>query len=119
MVFVWFSEDFGILCFGKYICFGHTLTEKFKNEKDVSEKKMEEVMAKKGKVEKSTMLEAFKLMSTAKALTELYEENNELPNIFDDILSNKTHKQPQYRLKRKQVGNSKLSSLSNNFGLNH
>jgi len=54
-----------------------------------------------------------------KILPELYEENNELPNIFDDILSNKTHKQPQYRLKRKQVGNSKLSSLSNNFGLNH
>jgi len=38
-----------------------------------------------------------------KILPELYEENNELPNIFDDILSTKTHKQPQYRLKRKQV----------------
>ena len=54
-----------------------------------------------------------------KILPELYEENNELPNIFDDILSSKTHKQPQYRLKRKQVGNSKLTSLSSNFGLNH
>ena len=43
----------------------------------------------------------------------------ELPNIFDDILSSKTHKQPQYRLKRKQVGNSKLTSLSSNFGLNN
>jgi len=54
-----------------------------------------------------------------KILPELYEENNELPNIFDDILSSKTHKQPQYRLKRKQVGNSKLTSFSSNFGLNH
>ena len=54
-----------------------------------------------------------------KILPELYEENNELPNIFDDILSNKTHKQPQYRLKRKHVGNSKLTSLSSNFGLNN
>jgi len=54
-----------------------------------------------------------------KILPELYEENNELPNIFDDILSTKTHKQPQYRLKRKQVGNSKLTSLTSNFGLNN
>jgi len=54
-----------------------------------------------------------------KILPELYEENNELPNIFEDILSNKNHKQPQYRLKRKQVGNSKLTSLSSNFGLNN
>jgi len=54
-----------------------------------------------------------------KILPELYEENNELPNIFDDILSSTTHKQPQYRLKRKQIGNSKLTSLSSNFGLNH
>lgn len=54
-----------------------------------------------------------------KILPELYEENNELPNIFDDILSNKTHKQPQYRLKRKHIGNSKLTSLSSNFGLNN
>jgi len=54
-----------------------------------------------------------------KILPELYEENNELPNIFEDILSNKNYKQPQYRLKRKQVGNSKLTSLSSNFGLNN
>jgi len=54
-----------------------------------------------------------------KILPELYEENNELPNIFDDILSSKTHKQPQYRLKRKHIGNSKLTSLSSNFGLNN
>jgi hypothetical protein len=52
-----------------------------------------------------------------KILPELYEENNELPNIFDDLLSNNTQKHPKYRLKRKHASNSKLSSLSNNFGL--
>ena len=36
---------------------------------------MAEVMEKKGKVSKDLSLRAFKLMSTAKALTELYEEN--------------------------------------------
>ena len=54
-----------------------------------------------------------------KILPELYEENNELPNIFDDLLNSNTHKQPQYRLKRKQTTNTKTSSLSNNFGLNN
>ena len=52
-----------------------------------------------------------------KILPELYEENNELPNIFDDILNNNKQQQPQYRLKRKHIINSKSSSLSNNFGL--
>jgi hypothetical protein len=52
-----------------------------------------------------------------KILPELYEENNELPNIFNDLLSSNSRKQPQYRLKRKQARNSKLSSLSSNFGL--
>ena len=52
-----------------------------------------------------------------KILPELYEENNELPNIFDDLLSTNTRKRPKYRLKRKHASNSKLSSLSNNFGL--
>jgi len=51
-----------------------------------------------------------------KILPELYEENNELPNIFEDILSNNANKQTQYRLKRKHVRTSKLSSLTNNFG---
>ena len=36
---------------------------------------MEEVIATKGKIEKQTMLDAFRLMSKAKALTELYEDN--------------------------------------------
>jgi len=54
-----------------------------------------------------------------KILPELYEENNELPNIFDDLLRNNTRKQPKYRLKRKHATNSKLSSLSSNFGLSN
>ena len=54
-----------------------------------------------------------------KILPELYEENNELPNIFDDLLSNNTRKHPKYRLKRKHASNSKLYSLSNNFGLSN
>ena len=54
-----------------------------------------------------------------KILPELYEENNELPNIFDDLLSTNTRKRPKYRLKRKHASNSKLSSLSNNFGLSN
>ena len=54
-----------------------------------------------------------------KILPEIYEENNELPNIFNDILSSKNKNEPQYRLMRKQVGNSKLTSLSSNFGLNN
>jgi len=37
--------------------------------------RMAEVMEKKGKVTKDITVEAFRLMSTAKALTELYEEN--------------------------------------------
>ena len=52
-----------------------------------------------------------------KILPELYEENNELPNIFDNMLSTSSHVQPQYRLKRKQASNSKMSSITNNFGL--
>jgi hypothetical protein len=54
-----------------------------------------------------------------KILPELYEENNELPNIFDDLLSSNTRKHPKYRLKRKHAGTSKLYSISNNFGLNN
>jgi len=53
-----------------------------------------------------------------KILPELYEENNELPNIFGDLLSN-SQKHPKYRLKRKQASNSKLYSISSNFGLSN
>jgi hypothetical protein len=52
-----------------------------------------------------------------KIMPELYEENHELPNIFNNMLNNITS-QPKYRLQRKQKDNTKLSSLSNNFGMN-
>lgn len=52
-----------------------------------------------------------------KILPELYEENNELPTIFNNMLSANTNNQPQYRLKRNKPRNSKMSILTNNFGL--
>jgi len=52
-----------------------------------------------------------------KIMPELYEENHELPNIFNNMLNN-VISQPKYRLQRKQKNNTKLSSLSNNFGMN-
>jgi len=52
-----------------------------------------------------------------KILPELYEENNELPTIFNNMLSANTNSQPQYRLKRNKPCNSKMSILTNNFGL--
>lgn len=53
-----------------------------------------------------------------KILPELYEENNELPNIFGDILSQTKTKDNNYRLKRNKPVNTKSSSLNSNFGLN-
>jgi hypothetical protein len=53
-----------------------------------------------------------------KMLPELYEENNEYPNIFNNILHAKVKKGPQYRLKRNKPINTKSHSLNNNFGLN-
>ena len=53
-----------------------------------------------------------------KILPELYEENDEVPTIFNDILSTDNKKQPQYRLQRATPINSKLTSLVSNFGLN-
>jgi len=52
-----------------------------------------------------------------KIMPELYEENHELPNIFNNMLNN-ISSQPKYRLQRKQKNNTKLSSLTNNFGMN-
>ena len=52
-----------------------------------------------------------------KIMPELYEENHELPNIFNNMLNN-VISQPKYRLQRKQKNNTKSSSLSNNFGMN-
>lgn len=53
-----------------------------------------------------------------KILPELYEENNELPNIFGDILSQTKTKDNHYRLKRNKPVNTKSSSINSNFGLN-
>ena len=53
-----------------------------------------------------------------KMLPELYEENNENPNIFNNILDKKYGKESQYRLKRNKPIISKSNSLNNNFKLN-
>ena len=54
-----------------------------------------------------------------KVLPELYEENNEIPNIFQDILhSSNDHKSSkQYRLQRSQEKKTKTNALVNNFNL--
>jgi len=53
-----------------------------------------------------------------KVLPELYEENNEIPNIFQDILhtTNKP-KTNQFRLQRSQEKKTKTNALANNFNL--
>lgn len=53
-----------------------------------------------------------------KVLPELYEENNEIPNIFQDILhtTNKP-KTNQFRLQRSQEKKTKTNALVNNFNL--
>ena len=53
-----------------------------------------------------------------KMLPELYEENNENPDIFNNILNTKYNKQSQYRLKRNKPIVTKSNSLNNNFNLN-
>ena len=53
-----------------------------------------------------------------KILPELYEENNEIPNIFQDILH--TTSKPttnQFRLQRSQEKKTKTNALVNNFNL--
>jgi hypothetical protein len=52
-----------------------------------------------------------------KIMPELYEENHELPNIFNNELEN-TKNRPKYRLQRKKQSNTKSSILTNNFGIN-
>jgi len=53
-----------------------------------------------------------------KILPELYEENNEIPNIFQDILhtTNKP-KSKSFRLQRSQEKKTKTNALVNNFNL--
>ena len=54
-----------------------------------------------------------------KVLPELYEENNEIPNIFQDILhsSNDNNTNKKYRLQRSQEKKTKTNALVNNFNL--
>ena len=53
-----------------------------------------------------------------KVLPELYEENNEIPNIFQDILHTKKEKRPnKFRLQRSQEKKTKTNALVNNFNL--
>jgi len=54
-----------------------------------------------------------------KVLPELYEENNEIPNIFQDILhsSNDNSSSKKYRLQRSQEKKTKTNALVNNFNL--
>ena len=52
-----------------------------------------------------------------KILPELYEENNEIPNVFLNLLDNNNDKKPSsdYRLKRKKVSHTKNEILSSTF----
>jgi hypothetical protein len=52
-----------------------------------------------------------------KILPELYEENNDSPTIYSNLLTEKTHGKQQLRLHRKLPKNSKKSLLSSNFNM--
>ena len=54
-----------------------------------------------------------------KILPELYEENNDIPNIYCNMLkqSNKEKSSTEFRLKRSQERTSKAASLINSFNL--
>ena len=54
-----------------------------------------------------------------KVLPELYEENNEIPNIFQDILhnTNENKSNKKFRLQRSQERKTKSNALVNNFNL--
>lgn len=56
-----------------------------------------------------------------KILPELYEENNELPAVYDNLLINKNNNtnNKQYRLKRKTVSSTKNQLFHNNFGFSN
>ena len=64
----------------------------------------------------SILLVANKPMT--KILPELYEENNELPKIYENLVNiNANVKTTNYRLQRNNVVNTKNNILSNNFNL--
>ena len=51
-----------------------------------------------------------------KILPELYEENNEVPNVYSNLLNNSNEsKNKDYRLKRKSNNVSKSQLLTSNF----
>ena len=52
-----------------------------------------------------------------KILPELYEENNEIPNINNNILNKKNKNDINFRLQRSNVKKTKSNSLFNNFNL--
>ena len=52
-----------------------------------------------------------------KILPELYEENNEIPNINNNILDKKKQNNVNFRLQRNNVKQTKSNSLFNNFNL--
>ena len=53
-----------------------------------------------------------------KVLPELYEENNEVPNVYNNILDRKSkNKVNNFRLKRSQTKQTKSNAITNNFNL--
>jgi hypothetical protein len=52
-----------------------------------------------------------------KILPELYEENNEIPNVYNNLLDNKLSSVNNFRLKRSQIKQSKSNALTNTFNL--
>ena len=52
-----------------------------------------------------------------KVLPELYEENNEIPNVYNNILDTTKKQTANFRLKRSQVKQTKSNAISNNFNL--
>jgi hypothetical protein len=52
-----------------------------------------------------------------KILPELYEENNDSPTIYSNLLTEKSSGKQQLRLHRKLPKNSKKSILNSNFNM--
>ena len=53
----------------------------------------------------------------SKILPEIYEENNEEPNIINNILNEKKHTSNSYKLKSKEVFKSKTAILKDSFNV--
>ena len=51
----------------------------------------------------------------SKILPEIYEENNEEPNITNNLLEASKQKRNMYKLKSKEAPKSKLDILKSNF----